>query len=109
MAAIGRSRASCATAVPSTCTVSTRLLPRSEGPGGWVVDATARSRHRIAASLCQHPSRSTACLTTLHEPWPHPGDRRIPDFAGALGHRNYSAGRWDPDVSAGEFSEDVEG
>jgi hypothetical protein len=26
-------------------------------------------RHGIAASLRRHPSRSTACLTTLHEPW----------------------------------------
>src|SRR4051812_3813677 len=32
------------------------------------LDATARSRHRIAVSLRQHPTRSTACLTTLHEP-----------------------------------------
>src|SRR3954462_15436538 len=26
-------------------------------------------RPRIAASPGQHPNRSTACLTTLHEPW----------------------------------------
>src|SRR4051795_5654946 len=53
--------------------VSTRLLPRSEQPGGRPDDASAEVQHRIAASLRQHPSRSTACLTTLHEPWPPPG------------------------------------
>src|SRR3954468_5561169 len=47
---------------------STRLLPRSEQPGGRPVDASAEVQHRIAASLRQHPSRSTARLTTLHEP-----------------------------------------
>src|SRR4051812_22853334 len=36
---------------------------------GRSLDATAPCRHRIAASLRRHPSRSTACLTTLHEPW----------------------------------------
>jgi hypothetical protein len=29
----------------------------------------AQTRHLIPASLRQHPRRSTACLTTLHEPW----------------------------------------
>ena len=33
------------------------------------VEATAQIRHRIAASPRRHPSRSTACLRTLHEPW----------------------------------------
>jgi hypothetical protein len=33
------------------------------------VEATAQIRHRIAASTRRHPSRSTACLRTLHEPW----------------------------------------
>src|SRR3954463_9340455 len=39
---------------------------------GRSLDATAPCRHRIAASLRRHPSRSTACLTTLHEPWVFP-------------------------------------
>jgi hypothetical protein len=57
------------TAAPSTCTVTKRVLPRSERLGGRSVDATAQMRPRIAASPGQHPNRSTACLTTLHEPW----------------------------------------
>jgi hypothetical protein len=143
MAASGRSPACWTTAVPSTCTVGTRLLPASErsdevfSPGfavcGRLREAslqvrplsqrsvgcrlpgacaegprpksltTRRSpdqRHRPHPStgfgflvrkprwsvwrhdgpdsapdhscLRQHPSRSTACLTTLHKPWsPH--------------------------------------
>src|SRR5687768_11841793 len=53
--------------------VSTRLLPRSERLGGRSLDGTARSRHRITASLRRHTSRSTAYLTTLQEPCPSPG------------------------------------
>src|SRR5436305_222811 len=49
--------------------MSTRRLPRSERSGGRSGDATAQIRHQMAASLRQHPSRSTACFTTLHEPW----------------------------------------
>src|SRR3954453_19953513 len=33
------------------------------------VEATAQIRRRIAVSLRRHPSRSTPCLRTLHEPW----------------------------------------
>jgi uncharacterized membrane protein YhaH (DUF805 family) len=59
--------------VPSTCMASTRPLPRSDRPDGRSVDATARIWHQVAASRSQHPSRSTACLTTLHEPWEERG------------------------------------
>src|SRR4051794_16699578 len=52
--------------------VSIRLMSRSARLGGRSVEATARSRQRIGASLRQHPSRSTACLTTLHGPWQFP-------------------------------------
>src|SRR4051794_17243564 len=47
---------------------------------GRSLDATAPCRHRIAASLRRHPSRSTACLTTLHEPCgeDQPGRIRVP-------------------------------
>jgi hypothetical protein len=48
--------------------VSTRPLPRSERPSGRSVDTAARIRARIAAPAHEHPRRSTACLTTLHEP-----------------------------------------
>src|SRR4051794_10563478 len=51
---------------------STRPLPRSDRPDGRSVDATARIWHQVAASRSQHLSRSTACLTTLHEPWLNP-------------------------------------
>src|SRR4051794_12039909 len=62
--------------------VSNRHEPRSERLGRPSYDATARSRHPIAASLHEHPSRSTACLTTLHEPCrADPG--RVPYAAGA--------------------------
>src|SRR3954465_11642534 len=47
---------------------STPPLPRSDRPDGRSVDATARIWHQVAASRSQHLSRSTACLTTLHEP-----------------------------------------
>src|SRR3954451_17105704 len=70
MAASGRIPAPRATAAPSACTVTKGLLPRSERLGGRNVDAATQSRDRIGASLRQHPSRSSACLTTLHEPCP---------------------------------------
>lgn len=74
MAASCRRQAVGATAAPSTCVMSTRRLRRSERPGGRPVDATAQIRPRIAASLREHPSRSTARLTTLHGPWGDTGD-----------------------------------
>src|SRR3954453_12315814 len=82
MAANVPSQAAWATAMPSTCMATTRRLRRSERPGGRSVDPTAHVRHRIVASLRQHLSRSTASLTTLHEPW-------IPDAGG------FGAGRVD--------------
>jgi hypothetical protein len=45
-----------------------RLLSSSARLAGRCLYATAQDPHRIAASLRQHPSRSAACLTTLHEP-----------------------------------------
>ena len=46
-------------------------LTRAQVRATWrsVSRCDGRSRHRVAAPLRQHPSRSTACLTTLHEPW----------------------------------------
>src|SRR5919199_3369955 len=69
MACSGWRRTHGASDVGFTCTVSTRLLPRSGGPDGRAFDAMVHVRHQIAASLRQHPSRSAACLTTLHGPW----------------------------------------
>src|SRR3954454_9344005 len=48
--------------------LSTRLLPRSERPGGRSVEVTAQFGTGSQPLDAQHPSRSTACLTTLHEP-----------------------------------------
>src|SRR4051795_5570606 len=52
--------------------LSTRLLPRSERPGGRSVEVTAQFGTGSQPLDAQHPSRSTACLTTLHEPWVDP-------------------------------------
>src|SRR3954453_4401721 len=67
-------------ALAGQCSASavTTAPARSARLGGRSVDATARSRQRIGASLRQHPSRSTACLTTLHEPWLLPGPASVP-------------------------------
>src|SRR3954447_25413706 len=62
------SRTSCATAVPSTCMVSTRPLPRSEHPGGRL--STRRPGSGPDSSPC---SRASAQLSRLPD-----------DFARAL-------------------------
>ena len=51
-----------------TCKGSPRLPAMLERPGGRSVDRTFQIRHRIAASLLQYSTRSTACSTTLQGP-----------------------------------------
>src|SRR4051794_8926767 len=84
---------------------STRPLPRSDRPDGRSVDATARIWHQVAASRSQHLSRSTACLTTLHEPWVSYGfrpNRRAHDAIAEIQLFGTHGYRWvlDADIEA---------